>query len=85
MGIFMIRRGHEKMPTTFPRDRLNEVFPVSLLSKILPNGEKVERDWLVWSRSKSVFFCLPCRLFSTNIAVNRSHLCRPEGHSKDKA
>ena len=76
----VIRRGHEKMPNTFPRDRLNEPLPVSLLSKKLPNGEKVERDWLVWSRSKNALFCLPCRLFSTN-TLNRSNLCSPSGYS----
>ncbi|XP_029172840.1 zinc finger MYM-type protein 1-like [Nylanderia fulva] len=80
----VIRRGHEKMPSAFPRDRLNERFPVSLLFKNLPNGEKVERDWLVWSRSKSALFCLPCRLFSTN-TVNRSYLCSPGGYSKNLA
>lgn len=81
----VVRRGHSKMPTTFPRDRLNDPFPVALLFKSLPNGEKVERDWLVWSRNKEAFFCLPCRLFSTSTATNRSHLCRPEGFAKDLA
>ncbi|XP_018309981.1 uncharacterized protein [Mycetomoellerius zeteki] len=75
-------RIREKIPSVFPHDRSNEWFPVSLLFKNLPNGEKVERDWLVWSRSKSAFFCLPCRLFSIN-TVNRSYLCSPGGYSKN--
>lgn len=28
----IIRRGHDEMPSEFPRDRTNEPFPVSLLS-----------------------------------------------------
>lgn len=81
----IIRRGHEKLPATFPRDRLNEPFPVSLLYKMLPNGEKVNRDWLVWSRTKSSFICLPCRLFNTNntSSLRRSYLCSPGGYSKN--
>lgn len=77
----IIQRGHEKFPPSFPRDRNNEPFPNSLLSKILPNGETVKRDWLVWSSSKDAFYCLPCRLLSTN-TLSRSNLCRPEGFSK---
>lgn len=77
----VLRRGHSKMPSTFPRDRLGEPFPLSLLSTILPNGEKIQRDWLVWSQTKSAFYCLPCRLFSKN-TLNRSKMCSPEGYSK---
>lgn len=80
----IIRRGHTKMPTVFPRDRNNENFSVSLLFKNLPNGERVNRDWLVWSKNKSALFCLPCRLFSTK-TFNRSHLCSAEGFSKNLA
>ncbi|KYN19390.1 Zinc finger MYM-type protein 1 [Trachymyrmex cornetzi] len=63
-------------------DQSNERFPVSLLFKNLPNGEKVERNWLIWNRSKSAFFCLPCRLFTIN-TMNRSYLCSPGGYSKN--
>lgn len=77
-----VRHGHEKMPMNFPRDELNEPFPKSLLCKILPNTEKVERNWLVWSRILEAFFCLPCRLFCSNTAASRSHLCHPEGYTK---
>lgn len=80
----VIRRGHVKMALTFPRDRNNDTFPVSQLFKKLPNGEKVQRDWLVWSRSKSALFCLPCRLFSTK-TVSRSYLSVPNGYSKNLA
>lgn len=77
----IIRQGHQEWPSSFPRDRYDEKFSTSLLNKILPNGEIVKRDWLVWSRSKNAFFCLPCRLLSTS-TLNRPKLCRPEGYSK---
>lgn len=74
----IIRQGHEKIPAYFPRDRLNEPFPLSLLSKSLPNGEKVKRDWLVWSRIKNAFYCFPCRLFKTS-TLNCSFLSSLDG------
>lgn len=52
----IISRGHQKMPNEFPRDGDGKPFYVSLLKRVLPNGETVERDWLVWSREKSAFF-----------------------------
>src|SRR5687768_15420909 len=77
----VIRQGHEGMPNIFPRDRLNEKFPISLLCKQLPNGEKVKRDWLVWSSCKNAFFCLPCRLFSRK-TISCSSLPSACGYSK---
>lgn len=79
----VIRQGYQKMPTSFLRDRLNEPFPLSLLSKTLPNGEKVKHDWLVWSHVKNAFYCFPCRLFKTS-TLNCSYLSSPDGYSKDK-
>ncbi len=82
----IIRRGHQKLPTEFPRDKLNEKFPVSLLFKNLPGGKKVERDWLVWSQQKSAFFCLPCRLFFNDAhGINRSSLFTGDGYPSNKA
>jgi len=83
----IICRGHLKMPNTFPCDRSNEKFPASLLAKILPNGEKVPRDWLVWSQQKSAFFCLPCQLLhvqTSNGNSSISTLCTAQGYSSVK-
>lgn len=78
----VIRRGHQKNPTDFPRDRLGKKFSLSLLFR---GDKKVPRDWLVWSHKKSAFFCLPCRLFHINqVNVELSSLCTPEGYSKNK-
>lgn len=80
----IIRRGCQKMPSTFPRDKLNKPFSSSLLQRIIPNGKTVPRDWLIWSPSKNAFFCLPCRLLNIN-THNRSHLCTADAYSKNKA
>lgn len=77
----IIRWGHQKMPTSFPRDCHDKPFSTTILTKVLPNGELVERDSLVWSSTKNAFYCLPCRLMSTN-TINPSNLCRPQGYSK---
>ncbi|XP_003739716.1 zinc finger MYM-type protein 1-like [Galendromus occidentalis] len=78
----VILQGHRRIDSTFPKDRAHGKFPVLLLSKSLPSGERRDRDWLVWTQSKTALFCLSCRLFRTN-ALQRSHLCRPDGYSGD--
>ena len=34
-------------PKEFPRDQTGRVFPTSILSKFMPNGESIRRDWLI--------------------------------------
>jgi len=41
-------------------------FSAAWFFKCMPNGEKVKRDWLLYSRSKRAVFCFPCLLFSKN-------------------
>ena len=50
-------------PQCFPRDSFGRSFPTSIFYQDLPNGEKVKRDWLVWSSSVQGLFCFPCCLF----------------------
>ena len=38
------------------------------------NGEKVERNWLMYSPSTGCVFCFVCKLFSINSASNSSSL-----------
>lgn len=40
--------------------------------KILPNGEKVKRQWLLYSQSKDALFCFPCLLFSKDDKKDKS-------------
>ena len=35
---------------------------MNIFQKNLPNGEKVERDWLVWSDTAQGLFCFSCCL-----------------------
>lgn len=66
----IIRRGHQGMPSSLPRDSKDYPFPMSILCKTMPNGEKVQRDWLVWSTCKSSLFCFPCSVPATNRVPN---------------
>uniref|UniRef100_H2ZW52 DUF4371 domain-containing protein n=1 Tax=Latimeria chalumnae TaxID=7897 RepID=H2ZW52_LATCH len=59
----IVLNGVPKNPASFPRDSCGRAFPVNIFFKTLPNGEKVSRDWLVWSQSAQGLFCFPCCLF----------------------
>ena len=80
----VIQQGHQKHPDNFPSDSKNRTFPTSLLSITLANGEKVPRDWLVWSRSQQALYCLPCRLFSKASMSTRSNFAKTYGYDKAK-
>lgn len=41
-------------------------FTVANYDTKLPNGEKIARKWLVYSRSKNSLFCFVCKLFSND-------------------
>lgn len=47
-------------------------FSQKWIYKILPNGEKVKRQWLLYSQSKDALFCFPCRLFSIDDKKDKS-------------
>ena len=53
-------------PKEFPRDQTGGVFPTSILSKFMPNGESIRRDWLIWIDNCKALFCFSCCLFSLN-------------------
>lgn len=46
------QRGHLQHPANFPHDETGRGFPCSLLHTQLNNGEKILRDWLIWSIEK---------------------------------
>lgn len=48
----------------FPLDETDRHFHEKWLFRTLPNGEKVRRPWLLYSKQKNVLFCFPCVLFS---------------------
>ncbi|XP_036766066.2 zinc finger MYM-type protein 5 isoform X1 [Manis pentadactyla] len=47
----------------FPKDSTGRKFSETYYTRILPNGEKTTRSWLLYSTSKDSVFCLYCRLF----------------------
>lgn len=55
----------QPIPKDLPKDTKNRSFPMSIFSKRMPNGETVERDWLVWSETGKCLYCFCCCLFST--------------------
>ncbi|XP_032694185.1 zinc finger MYM-type protein 5 isoform X1 [Lontra canadensis] len=47
----------------FPKDSTGRKFSETYYTRILPNGDKTTRSWLLYSTSKDSVFCLYCRLF----------------------
>ncbi|XP_045149966.1 zinc finger MYM-type protein 5 isoform X2 [Echinops telfairi] len=47
----------------FPKDNTGRKFSETYYTRILPNGEKATRSWLLYSTSKDSVFCLYCKLF----------------------
>ena len=56
------RKGHHENPQCFPRDNSGCRFRTSIFLDLL-NGEKVKRDWLVWSSSAPGPFSFASCLF----------------------
>ncbi|XP_042396901.1 zinc finger MYM-type protein 1-like [Zingiber officinale] len=46
-----------------PKDRSNRRFSSDFYTRILPNGQKHHRDWLVYSQALDKAFCFCCKLF----------------------
>ncbi|XP_065675808.1 uncharacterized protein LOC136092015 [Hydra vulgaris] len=60
----IIKKGPSTLPDDFSRDASNNrAFPKEVLFIALPNGEKVQRDYLIWSPSSNSLLCFPCSLF----------------------
>ena len=57
---YIVKIGPPKNPNSFPRDSSGRNFPQNIFSQEMTHGEKVKRDWLVWSISRQSLFCFPC-------------------------
>ena len=47
-----------------PKDRYSRRWSARSYIRILPNGEKCNRDWLVYSKELDRVFCFSCKLFT---------------------
>lgn len=53
-------------------------------TKVMPNGLRVHRSWLSYSKSKNALFCVPCKLFSQSDRDKMSALAKDEGFTQWK-
>ena len=74
-----VHTGHLQHPSNFPHDETGRAFPQTLLHIQLNNGEKIVRDWLVWSIEKQSLFCFCCRLFYNGPEQSRPSLAQIQG------
>jgi hypothetical protein len=52
---------------TGPRDKFSRRFTANLYTRTLSNGEKCDRDWLVYSKELDRLFCFCCKVFKRGI------------------
>lgn len=76
--VDIVRRGPFKVSSdfNFPKEPDGRAFHTSLQFKVLSNGEKVHRSWVVYSSQNNAVFCFACKLFSTKCIKLTA-----EGHS----
>ncbi|KAM4534234.1 zinc finger MYM-type protein 1-like [Odontesthes bonariensis] len=73
-----VRRGPLKVSPdfSFPKGPDGRAFHSSLQFKTLPNGEKINRSWVVYSPQNNAVICFACKLFSV-----KDIKLTAEGHS----
>ena len=64
---FLVERGPKRDDSLelFPKDSAGRHFDSSHYKRLLRNGEKSDRRWLVYSVSLNKIFCFCCKLFKT--------------------
>ncbi|XP_058526977.1 zinc finger MYM-type protein 5 [Ochotona princeps] len=65
----------------FPKDNTGRRFSENYYTRILPNGERTTRSWLLYSTSKDSVFCLHCKLFGEGKnRLRNEHGCKDWQH-----
>lgn len=67
----IVRKGPYQITTTFPKTD-GRSFNAYFYLKEMPNGEKVKREWLVYSKRLNAIFCFCCRIFGEKSTVGMS-------------
>jgi hypothetical protein len=47
-----------------PKDKFSRRFSALFYTRILPNGEECDRNWLVYSKELDKVFCFSCKIFT---------------------
>ena len=68
-----VRTRHLQHPTNFPRGETGRAFLQTLLQIQLNNGEKIIRDWLVWSVLSNNHFSVSAVTCFTMVQSNHDH------------
>lgn len=61
----IVTKGAVQIMENFLVDETGRKFSSTQYLRQLPNGEKVNRDWLVYSKKINAVFCIFCKVFST--------------------
>ena len=76
--------GHMFAPIQGPCEASGRPFPVSLMTYKHKNGESCNRSWIVFSEAKQAFFCLPCKLFSSDLNLTTTSVLFSTGWGTDR-
>jgi hypothetical protein len=78
---FLVERGPKRDDgILFPLDSESRHFDSKHYKRLLPNGEKNDRRWLVYSVSLDKIFCFCCKLFKTQRTMNKIGQLAIEGY-----
>ncbi|XP_050304972.1 zinc finger MYM-type protein 5-like [Anthonomus grandis grandis] len=60
----IVSKGAIQITENFPLEETGRKFLTTQYMRTLANSEKVNRDWLVYSKKVNVVFCIFCKIFS---------------------
>ncbi|XP_020667850.3 zinc finger MYM-type protein 1 [Pogona vitticeps] len=67
MRDFLVLNGPRQVKVfSFPKDSVKRSFHRMYYWRELPNGDKLERPWLMYSKTQNAAYCFCCKLFQPN-------------------